>query len=109
MSLTFTSHEKDLVGRLFGAYLNLAIDYNDTISQKYHYPQFSNFTERITKIKSHLYNLEDLSSELGFTLDLDYTPTTIPKITKATLSCADYTLITFDFKTRDLTVAKCLM
>lgn len=109
MPLTFTSHEKDLAGRLFGAYLNLAIDYNDTLAQKYCYPQFSNFTERVTKIKSHIYNLEDLASELGFTLDLDYTITAIPKITKATLSCDGYILTTFDFKTRDLTVAKCLM
>lgn len=109
MSLTLTSHEKDLTGCLFGACLNLAIDYNDTLDQKNSYPQFSNFTERVIKIKSHIYNIEDLASELGFTLDLDYTLATIPKITKATLSCEGDTLITFDFKTRDLNVAKCLM
>lgn len=109
MALTFTSHEKDIAGRLFGTYLNLAIDYNDTISQKYRYPQFSNFIERLAKIETHIFNLDDLASELGFNLDLDFTPTNIPKIAKVTLSCVGYTLITFDFKNRDLTVAKCLM
>lgn len=109
MQLYITEQEKDIVGRLFGCYLNLLTDYNGTVAQKLTYPQFSNFTERVIKIKSHIQNLEDLASDLGYQLCNDKTPKNIPEIVTAYLVYDKRVYITFDFKAHRLTVDKALI
>lgn len=109
MQLRITEQEKDIVGRLFGCYINLLIDYNDTVAQKLAYPQFTNFAERVTKIKLYIKNLEDLASDLGYQLCNDKTPKNIPEIVTAYLTYDKRVYITFDFKARRLTVDKALI
>lgn len=109
MKLKITKKEKDIIGRLFGAYINLHIDYNDTIDQKFRHPQFSDFTERVTKIKSHIKNLEELADELGYNLYVEKEPKNIPKVVTAFFGLNDNVLMVFDFPNHELYVDRSLL
>lgn len=109
MQLYITDQEKDIVGRLFGCYINLLTDYNDTVAKKLTYQQFTNFTDRVIRIKSHIQNLEDLASDLGYKLGNDKTAKNIPEVVTAYLAYDKRVYITFDFKAHRLTVDKALI
>lgn len=100
-----TEREKSILGSLFGAYSNLALDLNTTIDTHNRYPKtFRNFDDRMKKIMKHIRNLESLASCLGYTISFVDHYRFYDKITGVILSYDGDTLIKLNLNTGELAI-----